>query len=128
MVAKLIGIGETDKKCPHCKKVKRYLDKQNVIYSPISIKNSNAVWFLRILGITKVPVMLKSDENSILIIEGDTDIIAHFKNDKTGNISDKKVDKKSLYSKDKTEGCSIDSVNNSVDSGCEDSTSEIPYR
>ncbi len=117
------------KKCPHCKKVKKYFEEHNVSYSPIPISNPNALWLLRILGITKVPVLLENDRNHIEVTDGDAEIITNFTDREKKNISDENIDAKSLsYNKKESSGCEIGTLRDSTGSGCEESTTEIPYR
>lgn len=62
----------TKEDCPHCKKAKEYLQKQNIEYSEINYKN--ATKFLSTFNIKTVPVLVLKKENSIEVINGDMNI------------------------------------------------------
>ena len=65
--------------CPHCKKVKAYMVKNNIPYTPISTKEASARNFLKFTGITSIPVLVKKEKLKRTMIVGDKNIISHFK-------------------------------------------------
>jgi len=69
--------------CPHCKKVKIFFAKNNIKYTPISIKEASARSFLKFAGITTIPVMINKSKQDISLLVGDEKIIAHFQKQPT---------------------------------------------
>lgn len=61
--------------CPHCKKAKKALDEDGVIYTKVNALDSEAYSFLQSLNITSIPVLLEKTSTGYKIIQGDTNII-----------------------------------------------------
>jgi len=62
--------------CPHCKKVKEYMAKNSIEYTPISIVDPNGRMILKTLGYKQIPVLVTKRGASITMIRGDKNIIA----------------------------------------------------
>ena len=64
--------------CPHCKKVKKFLDKNSISYTKLDAKRIESREFVKFLGYKTIPVLLVKTSNNIKIINGDTNIINYF--------------------------------------------------
>jgi glutaredoxin len=78
--------------CPHCKKVKNYLNEHSIVYSKVNALDSEAYTFLQSLNISSIPVLLEKTNNGYRVIEGDNNIIKSFK-DKTSSVEIKQITK-----------------------------------
>ncbi len=66
------------KDCSHCRKVKKYLEEENIAYHSISIDDANARGFLKFMNINSIPALIIKDESQTVILTGDEDIINYF--------------------------------------------------
>lgn len=116
--------------CPHCKKVKAYLEKSNTPYIPLSIKEASARNFLKFVGIRSIPVLLIKDASDTKIITGDQKIITYFKS----NYKQKKEEKHSNPHSAQSSSLDLGTTDLSSDflsqgggdSGCEITVTQIP--
>ena len=65
--------------CPHCKKVKAYLKKEHIDYTPISVTTAGARYALKFMGISHIPVLAEKEAHSLHYFVGDETIIDHIK-------------------------------------------------
>ncbi len=70
--------------CPHCKKVKEYMSKENISFEKIDIESVEAQNFATFMNFNTIPILLIKDGKNVQIINGDEDIVDFFKN-KFGN-------------------------------------------
>ena len=68
--------------CPHCKKVKKFLDQNSIAYTKLDAKKIESREFVKFLGYKTIPVLLIKSSDEIKIINGDKDIINYFSHDK----------------------------------------------
>lgn len=66
------------KSCPHCKKTKEFLDKEQIKYNIIKANNPNAWYFAKSLNINKIPIAIEVKSEKFNIIVGDKAIIDRF--------------------------------------------------
>jgi len=71
------------KSCPHCKKTKEFLDKEQIKYKIIPSKDINAYYFAKSLNINKIPIAIKKSGDEYKVLVGDEKIINFFKKDKS---------------------------------------------
>ena len=71
------------KTCPHCKKTKEFLDKEQIKYKIIPSKDINAYYFAKSLNINKIPIAIKKSGDEYKVLVGDEKIINFFKKDKS---------------------------------------------
>jgi len=73
--------------CPHCKKVKEYMAKEDISFKKIDINEVEAQNFATFMNFKTIPILLIKDGKNVQIINGDKDIIEFFEN-KFGNDND----------------------------------------
>ena len=78
-------------KCPHCIKVKDYLSKNNINYTPISTKEASARNFLKFTGIKSIPVLVIKEKSNTTLITGDQKIIAHFQAETMPDVKEESI-------------------------------------
>jgi len=61
--------------CPHCKKVKEYMHKNNIDFTKIDIQDIEAQHFATFLNFNTIPILVVKEGKNITIINGDQDII-----------------------------------------------------
>jgi len=66
--------------CPHCKKVKEYMHKENISFEKIDIEGVEAQNFARFMNFNTIPILLIKNGKKVQIINGDKDIIKFFEN------------------------------------------------
>lgn len=64
--------------CAHCKKVKTYMNDNNIEFTKIDIENIEAQHFATFLNFTSIPILLTKEGRSIKIINGEKSIIKSF--------------------------------------------------
>ena len=94
--------------CPHCKKVKAYLAKEKIAYTPISINNPSARFVLKFMGIETIPVWIEKSAKKRTLYIGDSAILSHLQPSSTTAtpLSPSAMDTNFLSSGG-DEGCSI---------------------
>jgi len=111
--------------CPHCKKVKNYLAKHNIQYTPISIEEASARSFLKFAGFNTIPVLVLKDAQGVRMFEGDHKIITHYEN--TNNTqSSKTVSKTTPAQQSSTLGLPSDIFSATSEPGCAITITETP--
>lgn len=109
------------KTCPHCIKVKTYLDKHNIKYSFISTKEANARSFLKFANITSIPVLLLKKPEDTTLIVGDEKIISFYKK------SEKQPSSSTAETTSVQSSSALpDFLNAGADAGCEITITEVP--
>lgn len=68
----------SSKSCPHCKKTKEFLNKNNIKYIVIDAKDTNAWYFAKSLNINKIPIAIEAKGGDYIITVGDRAIIDKF--------------------------------------------------
>lgn len=61
--------------CPHCKKVKKYMNENNIEFTKINIEQIEAQHFATFLNFKSIPILLTKEGKNIKIINGDKNII-----------------------------------------------------
>jgi glutaredoxin len=61
--------------CAHCKKVKTYLNDNNIEFTKIDIENIEAQHFATFLNFKSIPILITKEGKNIRIINGDKNII-----------------------------------------------------
>jgi glutaredoxin len=123
--------------CPHCKKVKTYFAEHNITYTPISVRDTNARTFLKMLNIASIPVLVIREGERTTILKGDEPIIEYFATptptatdaDRSSSASAATVSDVPLQAEEK-EGCSLEEQIDAVPGeagGCEQE-SAVPLR
>jgi len=64
--------------CAHCKKVKTYLNDNNIEFTKIDIGNIEAQHFATFLNFKSIPILITKEGKNIKIINGDKSIIESF--------------------------------------------------
>lgn len=113
----------SSKSCPHCKKVKAYFVDNNITYSNISVKDTNARFFIKQLGITTIPVLVIKNANHTEVIKGDHSIVEYFdrKDESQMHTSSSSTITSLDMLKDDEEGCSASIIQE--DTGCSEESS-----
>ena len=99
--------------CPHCIKVKKYLNEHNISYTPISTQEASARSFLKFANITSIPVLILKTKESTTLRVGDERIIHYYKHKNTTKKEPEVVIENStqnndfLHSGGNDEGCEI---------------------
>ncbi len=97
------------KTCPHCKVTKKFLNEKKISYKVIPSNNINAWYMAKTLGITKIPIAIKKDNDIYTIIVGDKTIMNFYKQDQKENkqesVQENSLKFQNLYQED--EGCSL---------------------
>lgn len=81
------------KTCPHCMKVKAYLSKHHIQYTPISTKEASARNFLKFAGIKRIPVLILKEKRHTTLLTGDKKIIAYFESQAVQKTTEAKIEK-----------------------------------
>jgi glutaredoxin len=66
------------KTCSHCKKVKHYLSKEHIAYTPISVEEASARSFLKFAGVSSIPVLVIKNSMGIQLHIVDKKIINYY--------------------------------------------------
>ena len=111
--------------CPHCKKVKNYLAKHNIPYTPISIEEASARSFLKFAGFNTIPVLVLKDAQGVRMFEGDHKIITHYEN-ANNTQSSKTVPKTTPAQQSSTLGLPNDLFSATSEPGCAITITETP--
>jgi len=111
--------------CPHCKKVKNYLAKHNIQYTPISIEEASARSFLKFAGFNTIPVLVLKDAQGVRMFEGDHKIITHYEN-ANNTQSSKTVPKTTPAQQSSTLGLPNDLFSATSEPGCAITITETP--
>jgi len=61
--------------CPHCKKVKTYMNENNIEFTKIDIEKIEAQHFATFLNFKSIPILITKEGKNIKIINGDKNII-----------------------------------------------------
>jgi glutaredoxin-related protein len=69
--------------CPHCKKVKEYLKKENIKFKKLDISDIESKNFATFLDFKTIPILIVKNNKDVKIINGDKNIIEYFKSKKT---------------------------------------------
>lgn len=64
--------------CPHCKKVKKYMNENNIEYTKIDIEEIEAQHFATFLNFKTIPILITKAGKNISMINGDKNIIASY--------------------------------------------------
>lgn len=109
--------------CPHCKTVKAYFSKNNIKYTPISVKEVNARAFLKFIDISTIPVLVIQKPTGIQILTGDKKILAYFEDP----LSKKKIEAStSTTDLSSTLGLPSDLFSTTSEPGCAITVTETP--
>jgi len=73
----------SSKTCPHCKKTKEFLNKEEIKYYNIDSYDTNAYNFAKTLNIKKIPIAIEAKNGKFTITVGDKAIIEKFSKQKT---------------------------------------------
>ena len=61
--------------CPHCKKVKKYMNDNNIEFTKIDIEQIEAQNFATFLNFKSIPILITKEGKNVKIINGDKNII-----------------------------------------------------
>lgn len=96
--------------CPHCKKVKDYMNENNIDFTKIDINQIEAQNFAKFLNFTTIPILITKEGQTIKIINGDKDIINSYETI-SGEISiEESVSIDTTFNAVKEEGCGFGGV------------------
>ena len=108
--------------CGHCIKVKKYFAEHHINYTAIPSKGINARGFLKFVEIHSIPVLIIKESDTITMIKGDKNIIAHF--DAKNKKPIPQIDSNSISDQNNAIGLSRDFLSAGSDDGCTLSISE----
>jgi len=98
--------------CPHCKKVKTYLNDNNIEFTKIDIGNIEAQHFATFLNFKSIPILITKEGKNIKIINGDKNIIDSYETITTGEIViEESVSINTSFNVVEEEGCGFASLN-----------------
>ncbi len=66
--------------CAHCKKVKEYMNAENLSFKKIDIERVEAQNFATFMNFKSIPILLVKNGKNVQIVNGDKDIIEFFDN------------------------------------------------
>jgi len=118
--------------CPHCKKVKAYLAKHKIDYTPISVKESNARMFLKFANITSIPVLIVKNKRDLTVTVGDKKIISHFEKPVKKDIDNIKKEEKHTVQTQQSSTMPLGGINadflnaGGADAGCAITITDTP--
>ncbi len=99
--------------CPHCKKVKAYMNENNIEFTKIDIENIEAQHFATFLNFKSIPILIIKEGKNIKIINGDKNIIDSYETI-TGTdeiVIEESVSLNSSFNVVEEEGCGFASLN-----------------
>jgi glutaredoxin/uncharacterized membrane protein len=99
--------------CPHCKKVKEYMNENNIDYTKINIEQIEAQNFATFLNFKSIPILITKEGKTIKIINGDKNIIASYETI-TGTdeiVIEESVSINTSFNVVEEEGCGFASLN-----------------
>ena len=107
------------KTCPHCKKVKEFLKRENIDFIKLDAKSIEARNFIKYMGYTTIPVLVVKSNHDIKIVNGDENIIKYFENKsdkRDSKVEEPQTQKQAqqtapidiLSGAEKSDGCGID--------------------
>jgi len=94
--------------CPHCKKVKEFMDKNSIAYTKLDARDIEARNFIKYLGYKTIPVLVVKKGHSVSLINGDRDILEYFNKDKQKQKAPEKASKNSSESLPTQTSSSVD--------------------
>ena len=102
--------------CPHCIKVKNFMEEEHISYTTIDPSDTTARSFMTDMNITQIPVLIVKENSRIQIIKGDKIIIEHIKNSQKDTSSQNDKNKNDIYSQE-AKGCEA-SAELTQEAGC----------
>lgn len=99
--------------CPHCKKVKKYMNKNNIAFTKINIEKIEAQHFATFLNFKSIPILITKEGKNIKIINGDKNIIDSYENI-TGQdeiVIEESVSIDTAFNAVEEEGCGFGNLN-----------------
>ena len=98
--------------CPHCKKVKTYMNENNIDFTKINIEDIEAQHFATFLNFKSIPILITKEGKHIKIINGDKNIIASYETVTTDEIViEESVSINTSFNVVEEEGCGFASLN-----------------
>ncbi len=99
--------------CPHCKKVKSYMKKNNIEFTKIDINKIEAQHFATFLNFKTIPILIVKEGKNIKIINGDKNIIESYETiTETGEIViEESVSIDTSFNVVEEEGCGFANLN-----------------
>jgi len=98
--------------CTHCKKVKTYLNDNNIEFTKIDIENIEAQHFATFLNFKSIPILITKEGKNIKIINGDKNIIDSYETITTGEIViEESVSLDTSFNVVEEEGCGFANLN-----------------
>ncbi|CAA6816567.1 MAG: Unknown protein [uncultured Sulfurovum sp.] len=98
--------------CEHCKKVKTYLNDNNIDFIKIDIENIEAQHFATFLNFKSIPILLTKEGKNIKIINGPQNIIDSYETISSGEIViEESVSIDTAFKVVEEEGCGFGSLN-----------------
>ena len=117
------------KTCPHCKKVKVYLQEHNISYIPISTKEASARNFLKFANITSIPVLIIKTKEETSMRVGDKRIINYYDTQRKKNAIEKQPEESTQTISEIDAGLTTNSndfLSQGNEEGCAITITEIP--
>jgi len=95
--------------CPHCKKVKSYLNEKKIPFVKLKASDIEDRNFIKFLGYKTIPLLIVKKGSHITIVNGDEDIINYFKSRDSQNFKETQSSSIDLLGESKnSDGCEID--------------------
>ena len=97
--------------CPHCKKVKKYMNENNIDFTKINIEDIEAQHFATFLNFKSIPILITKEGKHIKIINGDKNIIDSYETITTDEIViEESVSINTSFNVVEEEGCGFASL------------------
>ncbi len=98
--------------CPHCKKVKNYMNDNNIDFQKINIEQIEAQNFATFLNFKSIPILIVKEGKNITIINGDKNIIDSYETISSDEIViQESVSINTSFNVVEEEGCGFASLN-----------------
>lgn len=98
--------------CPHCKKVKKYMNENNINFTKIDIEGIEAQHFATFLNFKSIPILIKKEGKNVSIINGDKNIIDSYETITSDEITiEESVSIDTSFNVVEEEGCGFANLN-----------------
>jgi len=96
--------------CPHCTKVKEYMNENNIDFTKINIEQVEAQNFATFLNFKTIPILITKEGKNIKIINGDKDIIESYETISGEIVIEESVSIDTTFDAVKEEGCGFGGI------------------
>ncbi|CAA6809144.1 MAG: Unknown protein [uncultured Sulfurovum sp.] len=97
--------------CPHCKKVKEYMNQNNIEFTKINIEQIEAQHFATFLNFKSIPILITKEGKNVSIINGDKNIIESYETISTEITIEESVSINTSFNVVEEEGCGFANLN-----------------